>query len=1171
MIGPGRMYVDGIQAENHGTPASASWNLTWDPALAGMSNTPQPPPSPLPAGAAIDYLQQPYYPVTALPTGNGPFLAYLDVWKRAVTYLEDSNLVDAAVNVDTTGRLQTIWQVKLANVPSGSTCSGVASSPPWPGSSIGQLSNNTYPSGSSGLCCLTSGSGYTGLENQLYRVQIHQPGLSATGSAAAQSGQSMATFKWSRDNGSVQTGVTAIQNNIPPSRNHPAAQLTVMSMGRDQTLGFAPGNWIEILDDNLEFLGKPGELHLIDTVDFAAKTITLVDQLQNAGNFPADPSNSLHTRIVRCDQSGQVYLATPTASNSSATTAWYDLGANGAAGDIPVPPEGSTLILENGITVTFGPNNSTQFNTADYWSFAARASNGKIDPLANAAPFGIHHHYAPLAVVNLSPISYPDCRIEWPPVGGTGSCGYCNTYTVGANGDYSTIQAAVNALPTTGGEIEILPGIYYENVFIEGMQDVVIRGCGEQTRVASAVLASGATEPEPQSYPTSATVNAVFSVSTSQHIQFLNFAVEAANNEAGILLDGVGYLIGSEPAGAASPSAPADLQAQTQAKVETKAKASAGTSPKANLQAGARTAPSSIDIIAAEYELGDIDIAIEEMVITASNMPSIFAKRVSQLNICDCRLAMENIKSTYAAAWMSGENIAFERNWVGLQSAANIQTYLPASVAGDLSTQGSSLNSGDNILHPGGIQIGGNSANVQVIENQIVGGLRNGITLGSYLVLDANGNAQPNTPGVTVTEDDAQELTLIAPTTFPGISGSTVVSAGPLENINIQDNAIATFGLAGIGPVGFFDLTKTLEIVSADVVRITGNTIGSTVLLTEAASNNEFLACGAITLTTAEDLVIRDNIISSFGYQPGLGVAGIYLLHGETVEISRNQIIDNRDWDDASTPDQVGNSQQQVGAIDIVVVTPPTLASDAQSLFGQLSVFEPGLPALRIQNNLVRVPLGSALFTIGFGPFEINDNHFSCGGNLPGTSTSEMWCVLVMNLGYAIELISPTTPSQAFGNSNGSNPAFNGNPTISSSSGAVLFTDNMCQLELREVPQTGFSSVLIVSLDHLIFSNNHCWVDGAGLTAAGAAAATGASVFTDAFLLAGSLNVTSNRFQEGQGATDISAWTLGLMNITSQNISTYCILAEGSMLINNNNLSVIGSIAPGLCEKLLSH
>ena len=41
-------------------------------------------------------------------------------------------------------------------------------------------------------------AGYQGLENQLYRVEIHQGGPMA-----------WATFKWSRENGSVVTQVTS--------------------------------------------------------------------------------------------------------------------------------------------------------------------------------------------------------------------------------------------------------------------------------------------------------------------------------------------------------------------------------------------------------------------------------------------------------------------------------------------------------------------------------------------------------------------------------------------------------------------------------------------------------------------------------------------------------------------------------------------------------------------------------------------------------------------------------------------------------------------------------------------------------------------------------------------------------------------------------------------------
>ncbi len=1134
-IGPGRMYVDGLLAENHGAQSSAQW----DPALAELSGSPQPPGT-SPTGT-IDYEAQPYYPNApaigqGALAGNGPFLAYLDVWKRPITYLEDPNLIDAAVNVDTTARVQTVWQVKLAAVPSGATCASVAANPPWPGPSLGQLTNNYAGAGSSGPCCLTSGTGYTGMENQFYRVEIHQPGIPATDNTYPLKGTGTATFKWSRDNGSVQTGVTGIQT-VTNSLNNKAAQLTVLSLGRDQVLGFAPGNWIELIDDDLELDGQHGELHQIDSVDFSAKTITLVDMLQTPANFPVDGSNqttpSRHTRITRWDQSGQIYQTTSTPGQN---TLWIDLGATGATGDIPVPAPGTTLILENGISVTFGPNATTQFNIGDFWNFSARASTGLIDPLTNAYPRGIHHHYASLSIVSFSPNSFPDCRTKWPSPGETG-CGCC-TVTVGDGvdsvGQYTSIQTAINALPAAGGEVCILPGRYYENVFIQGLQDVVIHGCGWQTRVASAALAPGYKPPSPSSGGSSATtMNAVISIADSQHIELRGFAVEAATGEAGILLDGTGALIASPPA-ASSASKTAQ--------------------------------PAATGVIYFDDVLGVLDATVEDIVLTASTLPALLAKRTGVLKVRAIRVAMANVQSLFPAVWMSGEEIEFVRNRVGLQTTANLNDWIPASVYADLQADaknaGSSLQEGSDILHPGGIQIAGAADLVRVAENWIQGGLRNGVTLGSFTVLDDNGNDAGYTLGLTVAleSEQTEQGTLLSPTSYPGLQGSKIVAGGLLSQISIDRNTIANFGLCGIGPVGFFDLSTILEVIAIEDLSITANTIVDTVGRATDNTLSSFLGYGAICLPTVEDLIVRDNVLTNWGLQPGLGVTGIFLLHGETVEISRNQIVDNRDWADASTPDQTGNPTETAGAISILMVTPPTLASDLRGLLA-LSIFEPGLPALRLEENLVRVSLGQALTVLGFGPFSISDNHFSCGGNIPGTAASVLQTVTIMNFGVAIELIAPSAPSnlagQAATGSVGS-VGFNSGPSFVSSSGAVMFTSNYCQLEVREVPQTSFASVMIISLDHLIFSNNHCWIDANVDT-------LGSGMTVDAFLLAGTLNVVSNRFQEAQNAVDLSALTIGLLNITSLNISTYCIWPLGAKVLYNN-LSAANIIDPGICN-----
>ena len=48
----------------------------------------------------------------ALPTA-GRHLVYLDVWNREVTHLERPDLVESAVGVETSSRLQTVWQVRV--------------------------------------------------------------------------------------------------------------------------------------------------------------------------------------------------------------------------------------------------------------------------------------------------------------------------------------------------------------------------------------------------------------------------------------------------------------------------------------------------------------------------------------------------------------------------------------------------------------------------------------------------------------------------------------------------------------------------------------------------------------------------------------------------------------------------------------------------------------------------------------------------------------------------------------------------------------------------------------------------------------------------------------------------------------------------------------------------
>lgn len=457
-IGAGRMYVDGLLVENHGAAPADEW----DPRLDELTS-----------GTPVDYTAQPYLPnAPALPESPGPHLVYLDVWQREVGYLQDPGLVESAVGVDSTGRLQTIWQVKLLDDVGDSTCATEdADVPNWTDTirpSGARLSTTTGPVAEPpNPCQVPPGAGYTGLENQLYRIEIHTPGPAGT-----------ATFKWSRDNATVATHVTHI--------NPAGDQLTVESVGRDSVLRFEDGDWIEVTDDWRELHNLPGELRRIKLgggVDDMTRTIEL-DSAVTAGLFAVDAQNATdpqrHTLIRRWDQSGQV--------REEDGTPYTDLDAVTSVGEIVVPPSGTRVFLEHGILVEFDLDPAgSEFTSGDYWVVAARAVDNSIDELDHAAPLGIHHHYARLAVVTF-PDDETDCRTLWPPLGEGESCDCTVCVTPeGHNSGTATIQQAIDSVKNVGGTICLGAGTYQvrQPIRIDDARSVRIRGQGWATILLS--------------------------------------------------------------------------------------------------------------------------------------------------------------------------------------------------------------------------------------------------------------------------------------------------------------------------------------------------------------------------------------------------------------------------------------------------------------------------------------------------------------------------------------------------------------------------------------------------------------------------------------------------------------------------------------------------------------
>lgn len=347
VIGRGRYYVDGRLCENESEVGYASQpDLINPPDIIAAMTSAQ-------ATAAI---------------------IYLDVWSRSITALDDPFIRETALGgPDTATRIKTVWQVKaLVAKPDGGggfACGDTLKA--WDDlttPSSGALSARAQPvAPSDSPCLLPPGASFRRLENQLYRVEVHSGG--ALGAA---------TFKWSRDNGSVVTAVDRINGQ----------EITVRDLGRDDVLGFAGGQWVEISDDVRELSGTPGQLVQIDRVDVANRVVMLKQAV-------AGIDANRRPRLRR----------------------WDGGSATGLQVVVPATNDG-WMPLEDGVEVKFARGN---YAVGDYWLIPARTMTGDVEwPFTMPRPArGVKHSYARLAVVTLNgpaTLTVQDCRNIFTPL-----------------------------------------------------------------------------------------------------------------------------------------------------------------------------------------------------------------------------------------------------------------------------------------------------------------------------------------------------------------------------------------------------------------------------------------------------------------------------------------------------------------------------------------------------------------------------------------------------------------------------------------------------------------------------------------------------------------------------------------------------------------------------------
>ena len=423
-IAPGRYYVDGHLADNFGAGAAV-----FDPVLSEERGA-----------DPVAFAAQPFGTAAAGVPAAGLHIAYVDLWQRDVTYLEDRSILDPAIAADTFARRQTVWQVRtFGPVGAGTTCStDPAAIPGWDAMvapSTARLTTRANPANAvTDPCLLPPGALYRGIDNRTYFYAIH-----------AIDGAGVPQVKFSRTNASVATAILALpQPDV----------LEVAQVAKDDFLRFNPGDWVEVSDQARLLAGQSGTMARVLSVDDTANTITFeaalpAGALVLVGAGP-DVDQSVHPALRRWDQAGDI--------RDETGTVVVDLDAPGATGLIPMPTDGTFVSLENGVeaamTLAAGVG-APRVN--DNWSFVARYADSSVEALSAAPPQDYQHHYCRLAMVTAAGGVFTsvdqDCRNPLDD-----DCDCCCTVTVEI-GD--SIQAAIDSLPVdTGGCVCLVAGVH---------------------------------------------------------------------------------------------------------------------------------------------------------------------------------------------------------------------------------------------------------------------------------------------------------------------------------------------------------------------------------------------------------------------------------------------------------------------------------------------------------------------------------------------------------------------------------------------------------------------------------------------------------------------------------------------------------------------------------------
>jgi len=1036
-------------------------------------------------------------------------LVYLETWQQGVTAIEDGSLFEVALGgPDTTTRVMNMRRVHIAPGIGFSSCAEAWKKlvTDWKDGNLGKVNREyeripdvklkvtfTKTGSPDDLCSPSAAGGYLGAENQAIRVQLVDKDQ----------------FTWGFDNASPLYKVTIEAD---------GKTVQVVTEPKDQyhwplsnqVVEILP--WSAVLSNGEKVAGQKGHLTKVDSsYDPDSGELTLVDAIPSG--FGADWKNRADKDDLD-DQDPAEYFYMRVWNRGD------DLSSDPM---IPITPGNPQSLGHTGLEITITGDDRV---ANDYWIIAARPETpNRVVPWEleeGLSPHGVRRFFAPLAIIRWTGSRRKpageiihDCRKTYRPLTELESC--CS-FTVGdglhSHGDFNSIEEALEQLPAQGGKICVLPGIHEANATIINRRQVHISGCGDHSIIRPRRRLAA---------------DPIFHIENSQKIQIENLTLVAAYGKAISLKDVIDSKL-----------------------------------------------PESEDIKINHNRILAFENAIHILVDPDKGGNN-------SISIVYNRIGMIDREGGDVAIFSLADGVLIERNRLvvvpPLKDDGSNEPVDPEDPGGSIfepcfnPDKFYTVNFGlFEFVHmifiyvnwlsfaplqytyqtKGGIQIGGSSERVRILENLIAGGYGNGITLG-YLPLPEDVVVDENLPeftylkrGPIVNSYSKETITDFVENNFLGV----------LYDISIERNKIFRMGLSGIGVESFFSRRTLRLMISVEGLVIYRNTIKDCVkMMPPQIPDNmlEQVGFGGVALADVYEAVIQENDIVNNGVTHTDPICGIFMVHAEKIDISNNQIVNNG-------PRQAGKELQirqgQRGGI-VIRSTFKQLAEQLKEVAGgenPLLVFDNTF-AVKIHSNIVVQPMGHAIFLFAFGPVSIVGNQLSSQGIDPkNTYNLIAGTVFIFNMGFSKDMIARLLKPKFkdIGNYKAKVGTTAANAALAFylallqylPSGRVMFDDNQVTLDLRSLESTlVVSSQAILSLDDISYNSNQAECTGF----ISPEAKTFDVVLTDAFLVAYSIRSNDNRFQEGFTLAVYSLVSLAYMNTALSNQSTYCLLTYGTL------------------------